>query len=89
MALGASHADVLTPILLRGVALAAVGVAAGVLLSAVAVSMIASVLYGVRPHDPIVFATVPAVLLTFAALASYLPARRATQIDPMRALRES
>jgi predicted permease len=89
MALGASHADVLTPILSRGVALAATGIAAGVLLSAAAVSMIASVLYGVRPHDPIVFATVPVLLLTFAAVASYLPARRATKIDPMRALGES
>jgi predicted permease len=89
MALGASDSDVLTPILSRGLALAATGIAAGALLSAAAVSMIASVLYGVRPHDPIVFATVPVLLLTFAALASYLPARRATKIDPMRALRES
>ena len=83
------HSDVLTPILSPGVALAAIGIAAGVLLAAAAASMIASVLYGVRPHDPIVFATVPVLLLTFAAVASYLPARRATQIDPMRALRES
>jgi putative ABC transport system permease protein len=88
MALGASHSDVLT-IFSRGVALAAIGIAAGVLFSAAAVSMIAGVLYGVRPRDPIVFATVPVLLLTFAALASYLPARRATTIDPMRALRES
>jgi ABC-type lipoprotein release transport system permease subunit len=48
----------------------------------------ASLLYGVRPHDPAVFLIVPLFLLAVAALASYLPARRATKVNPMIALRE-
>jgi ABC-type lipoprotein release transport system permease subunit len=51
--------------------------------------MMASLLYGVRPHDPAVFLIVPLLLLAVAALASYLPARRATKVDPIVALRES
>ncbi len=51
--------------------------------------MMASLLYGVRPHDPAVFLIVPLLLLAVAALASYLPARRATKVSPIVALRES
>jgi putative ABC transport system permease protein len=51
--------------------------------------MMASLLYGVRPHDPAVFLTVPLLLFAIAVLASYLPARRATKVDPMIALREA
>jgi len=51
--------------------------------------MMASLLYGVRPHDPAVFLIVPLLLFVTAVLASYLPARRATKVDPIVALRES
>jgi putative ABC transport system permease protein len=49
----------------------------------------ASLLYRVAPHDPAVFLIVPLLLLAVAVLASYLPARRATKVDPIVALRES
>jgi putative ABC transport system permease protein len=89
VALGASRSDILRPILARGVALAATGILAGMLISASAASMMASLLYGVRPHDPAVFLLVPSLLLAVAVLASYFPARRAAQVDPIVALREA
>jgi putative ABC transport system permease protein len=73
----------------KGVALAGAGIVAGVVFSASTASMMASLLYRVRPHDPAVFLIVPLLLLTVAALASYLPARRATKVNPIVALRES
>jgi len=88
MALGARQDDILSMFLHKGVALAGVGIVAGLIFSAFTASMLASLLYGVRPHDPAVFMAVPLLLLAVAALASYLPARRATKIDPMFALRE-
>ena len=51
--------------------------------------MMASLLYGVRPHDPAVFLIVPLLLFAVAVLASYIPAKRATKVDPMFALREA
>jgi putative ABC transport system permease protein len=89
MALGARRDDILRMFLRKGVALAGVGIIAGVVLSALTSSMMASLLYGVRPHDPAVFLIVPLLLLAVAALASYLPARRATKVNPIVALRES
>jgi ABC-type lipoprotein release transport system permease subunit len=89
MALGAGRDDVLRLFLQKGVVLAVVGIAAGVVLSAIAASMMASVLYGVRPHDPAVFLVVPLLLFAVTVVASYLPARRATKVDPMIALREA
>jgi len=89
MALGAQRADIVKLILGRGVVLASLGILAGVLFSASTASMMASLLYGVRPHDPAVFLAVPVLLLAVAILASYIPARRATKVDPMIALREA
>jgi predicted permease len=89
MALGASRADILKPILGKGIVLASVGIIAGVILSASTASMMASLLYGVRPHDPAVFVVVPVLLFVVAVLASYFPARRATKVDPLLALREA
>jgi len=89
MALGARRDDILRMFLRKGVALAGVGIVAGLVFSASTASRMASLLYGVRPHDPAVFLIVPLLLLAVAALASYLPARRATKVDPIVALRES
>jgi putative ABC transport system permease protein len=89
MALGARREDILRMFLRKGVALAGMGIIAGVAFSASTSSMMASLLYGVRPHDPAVFLIVPLLLLAVAALASYLPARRATKVNPIVALRES
>ena len=89
MALGAKRADILKLIVSRGIVLSSIGSVAGVILSASAASMTASLLYGVHPHDPAVFLIVPSALFVVAVLASYLPARRATKVDPMSALREA
>jgi putative ABC transport system permease protein len=89
MALGATRENIVKLILRKGVVLAVVGVAAGVILSASVASMMASLLFGVSPHDPIIFLAVPLLLLAVAVLASYLPARRATKVDAMCALREA
>ncbi|MGA3226852.1 MAG: ABC transporter permease [Acidobacteriaceae bacterium] len=89
LALGARRADILRMFLRKGVALAGVGIVAGLVFSASTASMMASLLYGVRPHDPAVFLIVPLLLFAIAVLASYLPARRATKVNPMIALREA
>jgi ABC-type antimicrobial peptide transport system permease subunit len=73
----------------KGAVLATTGVAVGLIVSASVTSAMASMLYGVRPHDPIVFGAAPAVLFAIAFLASYVPARRAGRVDPLIALRES
>jgi ABC-type antimicrobial peptide transport system permease subunit len=89
MALGARREDILRMFLRRGVVLAGVGVVIGLVFAASAAFLMASLLYGVRPHDPTVFLIVPLLLFTVAVLASYLPARRATKVDPLLALREA
>jgi ABC-type antimicrobial peptide transport system permease subunit len=89
MALGARRDDILRMFLRKGVVLAGVGIVAGVVFSASTASLMAGLLYGVRSHDPAVFLIVPLLLLAVAVLASYLPARRATKVNPMIALREA
>ncbi len=70
-------------------ALAGVGIVAGWVFSASTAPMMASLLYGVRPHDPAVFLIVPLFLFVIAVLASYLPAQRATKVNSMIALCEA
>jgi putative ABC transport system permease protein len=89
MALGARREDILRMFFRKGVALAGVGVGAGLVLAASTASVMARVLYGVRPHDPAVFLIVPLLLFAVAVLASYLPARRAARVDPLSAFREA
>ncbi|HET7748327.1 MAG TPA: ABC transporter permease [Terriglobales bacterium] len=89
MALGAGRADIMKLILQKGVVLAATGILAGVVFSASAASTMASLLYGVRPHDAGVFVLVPLLLFAVAVVASFIPARRATKVDPMIALRDA
>src|SRR5207302_10974496 len=89
IALGARRDDILRMFLRKRVALAGVGIVAGLVLSASTASLMASLLYGVHPHDPAVFLIVPLHFFAIAVLASYLPARRATKVNPMIACREA
>ena len=88
MALGAGGREILTLLLGKGVAMVAVGVAAGLLGAAALTRALRSLLYGVSATDPLVFAGITAVLAAVALLAALVPARRATRLDPVLALRE-
>jgi ABC-type antimicrobial peptide transport system permease subunit len=89
VALGARRSDILTLILGKGLLLVGVGIAIGLVLASAAAPLIATLLYGVHPFDVTVFVTVPLVLMIVAFLATYIPARRATMVDPIIALRDS
>ncbi|HEY0098755.1 MAG TPA: ABC transporter permease [Pyrinomonadaceae bacterium] len=87
MALGAGRGRVRRMILTEGLALAAAGTLAGLLISAASMRLMRSLLYGISPIDPLTYATVATFLTAVALLSSYVPARRATKVDPMVALR--
>lgn len=87
MALGASAGEVLRLILLRGLYPILAGTVVGLAGSFVCSRLLAQLLYGVSTSDPLVYLAVPAFLLVTALVASYIPARRATRIDPLSALR--
>ncbi len=87
MALGAQVGDVRKMFLRHGLALAATGIVLGIGVAVVLTRVMAAFLFGVGPMDPITYAVVSAVLAAIALLATYLPARRASQVDPVIALR--
>jgi len=87
MALGARPAGVMTMIMRQGFTIVAIGLGVGALLAAAAAFGLRQILYGVQPLDPIAWATALSALLLAAALANFVPARRAMRIDPMAALR--
>jgi putative ABC transport system permease protein len=87
MTLGATSREIIGMVLARGLTLAAAGIAVGIVLGFGLTRVLRAMLYGVSPSDPLTFTAVPAVLLVIAALACYLPAQRATRVDPLVALR--
>jgi ABC-type antimicrobial peptide transport system permease subunit len=87
MALGASARDVLFTVAGQGLVLSIVGVVLGIAAALALSRVVSSLLFGVSPSDPPTFAAVAALLLGVAAVASYVPARRAMRIDPMLSLR--
>jgi predicted permease len=87
MALGAQRRQILTLILRQGFALAAAGVVVGIALAFSLTRFLASLLFGVQPFDPVTVICVASLLTIIALAACYIPARRATHVDPLVALR--
>ena len=87
MALGAQRGDLMRMVLAQGARLVVPGALAGVALALVLGRAMKSLIYGVRPDDPMTFVAVAAMVMLVALVASYVPARRAAKADPMRALR--
>jgi len=86
-ALGAQPSDVAWPILREGLTLATIGVAIGLPVALALVRLIRGIFYGIEPYDPFTMIGVVVIMVAVAALAAWIPARRAAKIDPMEALR--
>jgi putative ABC transport system permease protein len=87
LALGASPRQVFTQVIGQGLKLAVIGVAVGLLASVAATTLVSGLLFNTSATDPIVYGSLAVLLLAMAALACYVPARRAMRVDPMTALR--
>jgi ABC-type antimicrobial peptide transport system permease subunit len=87
MSLGATRSNVLRMVLSEGLLLTLLGVGIGVAVSFFAVSILTSLLYNVSATDPLTYIGTPLMLSLIALLACYFPARRATRINPIQALR--
>jgi len=87
IALGARRNQVIGLVLLQALKLVGAGIFVGLAAALIATRLMASMLYGVKPYDPISFAAGAFLVAAIALLASYVPARRATKVDPMVALR--
>ncbi|HTX36288.1 MAG TPA: ABC transporter permease [Bryobacteraceae bacterium] len=88
MALGAQRRSVVAMVVRQGMVLTVAGIAAGTLFAALLTKLLASLLYGTSPRDVLTFAAIPVVFLMVAAAACFVPARQATSIDPLTALRQ-
>jgi putative ABC transport system permease protein len=88
LALGAQRGNILKLILGQGGLLAGLGIVVGLILAAVTAPLISTLFYGIHAIDPVVFLVVPLILLLVSFAASYFPARRASKISPIEALRE-
>jgi putative ABC transport system permease protein len=86
-ALGASSGEVLSMVMRQGLMLTSIGIGVGVLVAIGATRLIEGMLYGVTPLDLATYVAVAVLFVAVTSVASYLPARRATRIDPMTALR--
>jgi predicted permease len=86
-ALGATRGDILRMVMREGLALTLIGIATGVVGALFLTRAMTSLLFGVKPSDPVVFAGIIALLISVAGLACYIPARRATRVNPLVALR--
>ncbi len=87
MALGAHSLDVLSLVIFQGMLLVLIGLGIGLAAAFGLTRLMRTLLFNINPGDPLTFALVAAVLVGIALLACYLPARRATRVDPMIALR--
>jgi putative ABC transport system permease protein len=88
VALGAQTGDVLRLIIRRGMALTLIGMAIGLVAAILLTRLMKSMLFGVSATDPVTFALIALLLIGVALIASYIPARRATRVDPLVALRQ-
>lgn len=87
MALGARAPDILRAVVMRGLWMAAIGIGLGVVAALALTRLMSHMLFGVTPTDAATYSVVMTAGLAVSALASYIPARRATKIDPLEALR--
>jgi len=87
MALGAQSGDVMKMVIWRGLSLALIGVTLGLAAALALTRVMKNMLFEVKPNDPVTFALIALLLVVIALIASYIPARRATKVDPLQALR--
>ena len=88
MAIGARPGDVLRMVLNQGLGFTLIGVAIGIALAFFATRFLVAFTVGVKPHDPVVFISVPLILAAVMMAACWIPARRAARVDPVLTLRQ-